>query len=419
MIHKAIVSRPFWNLLSCVIKSPRAIFAGLLLVFTTPVAIAQTYGAINFQGVTISATSGNAAANGKMMSTISVAAKVAFSGDAVSSIEIMENGMTLASASCSVTYNTNDIPVNSVCNLFGTPIPFSVGIHNVSVRAHTDQGRSADTPTYAIIVNPYGAVNNAQVISQSVPSTMIGGDTSAASITVKNTGGTTWALNGAGVVLLSSQNPAKNSIWGTSGVGLPVMVAPGEQYSFKFNITAPATAGTYNFQWQMRTNSASFGDLSPNVGVYVTPPGAPTAAFASPADDTVFPAGVLWGYASAVASPGFTISKLELLDNGQVLNTLPIAQNTNVVATSFNLLATVGVRQLQLRATDNLGVIGLSQTRNITVLKSTAATCPADEQFNGVYTASTINASLWGNNSSGYSTDSSIPAALVHSGLLA
>jgi len=71
-----------------------------------------------------------------------------------------------------------------------------------------------------------------------------------------------------------SQNLLGNSTWGKSNVKL----APGETVAvgatkvFTFTVKAPAVAGTYNFQWQMRKTSApaaSFGDPSTNVAVVV------------------------------------------------------------------------------------------------------------------------------------------------------
>jgi len=113
--------------------------------------------------------------------------------------------------------------------------------------------------------------DQAQFISQSVPSTMSKGVTYTVSISLKNTGTTTWDdVN----YRLMSQNLLGNNIWGKTNVKL----APGETVAvgatkvFTFTVKAPAVAGTYNFQWQMRKTSvpiASFGDPSTNVAVVV------------------------------------------------------------------------------------------------------------------------------------------------------
>jgi hypothetical protein len=97
------------------------------------------------------------------------------------------------------------------------------------------------------------------------------GVTYTVSISLKNTGTTTWDdVN----YRLMSQNLLGNNIWGKTNVKL----APGETVAvgatkvFTFTVKAPAVAGTYNFQWQMRKTSvpiASFGDPSTNVAVVV------------------------------------------------------------------------------------------------------------------------------------------------------
>lgn len=89
---------------------------------------------------------------------------------------------------------------------------------------------------------------------------------------MQNTGSTTWA---SGTVGLGSQNPASNTTWGMSKVNLTSAVAPSAQTTFNFNVTAPSTAGTYNFQWKMLEGTNGwFGAQSTNIAVNVTT-GAP------------------------------------------------------------------------------------------------------------------------------------------------
>ena len=48
-------------------------------------------------------------------------------------------------------------------------------------------------------------------------------------------------------------------------------VAPGAQYTFTYNVTAPATLGTQNFQWGMiREGTGWFGANTPNTAVNIT-----------------------------------------------------------------------------------------------------------------------------------------------------
>lgn len=116
----------------------------------------------------------------------------------------------------------------------------------------------------------------AQVLAQSVPTQMSPGQSYAVSVTVRNTGITTWTF--ANTYRLGSQNPQDNGTWAVSRVPLPVAsVAPGGQVTFSFSVTAPATAGSYNFQWRMVQEWVEwFGDFTPNIVVAVgTPPPDP------------------------------------------------------------------------------------------------------------------------------------------------
>ncbi len=109
---------------------------------------------------------------------------------------------------------------------------------------------------------------DAAFVSQSVPTTMVVGQTYGASLAFKNTGTMTWTSGSA--FNLGSQNPGDNSTWGTGRVGLPGATATGQTATFNFNATAPRTPGTYNFQWRMvQDGVAWFGNLSSNVSVQV------------------------------------------------------------------------------------------------------------------------------------------------------
>jgi hypothetical protein len=102
------------------------------------------------------------------------------------------------------------------------------------------------TPNVAVSVTGNAAISTGQTI----PTSMIGGRVYPISVTMKNTGTTTWAGNHR----LGSQNPQDNFIWGFNRVNLPsgLTVAPGASYTFNFNVTAPTNAGTYNMQWKMQ-----------------------------------------------------------------------------------------------------------------------------------------------------------------------
>lgn len=96
-----------------------------------------------------------------------------------------------------------------------------------------------------------------------LPMSVSPGKTFTASIVMKNNGDTTWKA-GANYKL-GSQNPANNNNWGITRVELPSDIARGQTGTFTATFTAPATVGTYNFQWQMLIEGVKwFGAKSDN-----------------------------------------------------------------------------------------------------------------------------------------------------------
>ena len=113
--------------------------------------------------------------------------------------------------------------------------------------------------------------NAATFVSQSVPSTMIAGQTYRVSVMMRNTGTTTWTAQSG--YRLGSQNPENNGLWRLGRVQIPTTAGPGVDLAFNFDVTAPTTAGTYNFQWRMVWDGfVWFGDFTPNVAVTVNAP---------------------------------------------------------------------------------------------------------------------------------------------------
>jgi hypothetical protein len=116
--------------------------------------------------------------------------------------------------------------------------------------------------------------SNASFVSQAVPSPMLGTQQHQVSVTMKNTGPTTWRPGGANPFRLGSQNPQDNSVWGTGRVDVPAEVAPGDEATFRFAVVAPPSIGSYNFQWRMVQGAVEwFGDFTPNLTVGVTTKG--------------------------------------------------------------------------------------------------------------------------------------------------
>ncbi|MEA3187348.1 MAG: hypothetical protein QOD99_1178 [Chthoniobacter sp.] len=127
----------------------------------------------------------------------------------------------------------------------------------------------APTTDLLVPVNVLG--DAAAFVSQQVPSTIYAGRTYQVSMTMKNVGSNAWST--VGKYRLGSQNPQDNKVWGVSRADFPTTVAPGDTVTIAFNVTAPAVAGTYNFQWRLVHESVVwFGDLSKNLQLNVAVP---------------------------------------------------------------------------------------------------------------------------------------------------
>ncbi len=121
--------------------------------------------------------------------------------------------------------------------------------------------------TYTAVFTP--RTNEAAFVSQSVPATMTAGQSYEVSVTLRNDGGNTWTE--AEAYSLGAQNPQDNVTWGLNRVQMPGEVAPGEEVTFGFPVTAPPTPGTYDFQWRMVQEYVQwFGDYTPGASVEVS-----------------------------------------------------------------------------------------------------------------------------------------------------
>ncbi|MCL6455553.1 MAG: IPT/TIG domain-containing protein, partial [Ralstonia pickettii] len=143
-------------------------------------------------------------------------------------------------------------------------VPMTATTGKISV---TKDGQTA-TSSGTFTVNPLAAQAAAFVAQTPPPSTMIAGQTVAVSVTMQNIGSTTWTS--AQLYRLGSQNGVD---WGVGQrVALPNDVAYGQQVTFNFTVTAPATPGSYNFVWQMLQDGVGwFGTIAPSAAVTVTP----------------------------------------------------------------------------------------------------------------------------------------------------
>jgi hypothetical protein len=141
--------------------------------------------------------------------------------------------------------------------------------YDIEVRS-SEPGRPGRFKAVYIVTWQGQQTSNAAFVSQSVPSPMLGTQQHEVSVTMKNTGPTTWSPGGAQLFRLGSQNPQDNSVWGTGRVDVPAEVATGDEATFRFAVVAPPSIGSYNFQWRMVQGAVEwFGDFTPNLTVEV------------------------------------------------------------------------------------------------------------------------------------------------------
>jgi YD repeat-containing protein len=201
--------------------------------------------------------------------------------------------------------------------------------------------------------------NDASFVSQTVATTMVPGQTYSVSVTMRNTGASTWTPDGD--YQIASENLPDNQRWGLNRVNLSTTVPPGCDATFNFTVTAPAT-GSHSFQWRMVQQGVErFGTLTTNVTVQ-TVNNPPTVSLSSPTNNQVFTAGTTVQLAANASDTGGSITKVEFFQGTTKLGedtTSPYTYNwTNVPAGSYVLTA---------RATDNGGATATSNAVNITV----------------------------------------------------
>jgi hypothetical protein len=145
--------------------------------------------------------------------------------------------------------------------LIGTA-PTTVGNYAVST-SYSSGGYNTQTGSLPFTVANYASTeasvsvnvtvnagaNNATCTSMSAPSSVVAGSSFLASVSMTNTGGTTWTS--AANYNLGSQSPQDNTTWGTNRVALPSNIAPGGMANFTGYLPAPSTPGTYTFAWKM------------------------------------------------------------------------------------------------------------------------------------------------------------------------
>lgn len=109
--------------------------------------------------------------------------------------------------------------------------------------------------------------NDAAYVSQSVPGQVTAKSSSPVSVTMRNTGTTTWT---AGKYFLA----AGSAYWGVQQVPVPRDVPPGDVVTFNFQIKAPDACPTSGiFQWRMLESGVEwFGQSSPQATIQIDCP---------------------------------------------------------------------------------------------------------------------------------------------------
>jgi hypothetical protein len=110
----------------------------------------------------------------------------------------------------------------------------------------------------------------AAFVRQSVPATTRPGERVPVTIAMRNTGGLIWT--GDTGIRLGTVDDAGTWL-ATPRVELPGAVAPGQEVTFSFEVTAPATPGTYAWNWRMLQEYVTwFGDATAGAVSVATPP---------------------------------------------------------------------------------------------------------------------------------------------------
>lgn len=192
--------------------------------------------------------------------------------------------------------------------------PITPGTYNFQWQMYQNNGVTFFGQMSTNVAIQVGSVStdNASFVSQNVMPSMACSQIYAVSVTMQNTGGTTWT-SGAGYKL-ASQNPTDNTNWAMNRVNLPSSVAPGGQVTFTFNVTAPSTAASYNFQWRMiREGTGMFGATTTNVPVSVQRfsdvlPSHPYYAYI----DRIAQLGITVGCTTATYCPDGNVTRAEM-----------------------------------------------------------------------------------------------------------
>ncbi len=104
------------------------------------------------------------------------------------------------------------------------------------------------------LCNAQSTGNNAACTNLSTPNSVTAGQQFTGTFTMQNNGTTTWSLPNYNLYDVASTSGR----WGPNGAPLPATTAPGSPVTFTQTFTAPATTGTFPFQFRMGQNGVEF-----------------------------------------------------------------------------------------------------------------------------------------------------------------
>ncbi|GEM_PF-2163871 len=242
-----------------------------------------------------------------------------------------------------------------------------LGSHTFTAKAYDAAGNVGQSSAVTVNV-PTAITNSSQFISQSVPSSMVAGQSYPVSVTMKNIGTNTWTPIGPQInaYRLRSVNPVDNFNWNTSArAELSNTVPASGQVTINFTVIAPTTPGTYNFQWRMLQEGVQeFGAYTTNVPVVVvsatnTDVTPPTISITSPANGATV-SGLV--NASVNAQDNVGIAKVEYYVDGYFMTS--ISQSPY----SASFVVQLGTHTLTAKAYDTANNIGQSQPVSVNIL---------------------------------------------------
>lgn len=337
--------------------------AFLVLLSMSQVAYGQTNGGAIFSQMSPPPTSGTVGSDGLFRVTVGgivIANNDVWPTQTIMSAELMEGSTVYSSAYWERQMGNDGESAVNVNRGFSLAAALGPGTHTLTVRTYTDSGRVGYSPTYTVNVSGPPAQNGAAYDSQSLPSQIVVGASYTANVTMKNTGTTTWA---SGTYWLGSIGDA---VWGTTKVDAGG-VAPGQSLMFWIPITAPTTAGTYNFRWQMFQNGVAFGTASPATAVPVVGIPPPTVTLSSTGNGRHYEDG--WGYVaftgSASPGTGATLKSLDLVEGNTVIKPASSVSSFSETLTLYATSPPPSSRTFRLRSIDSRDQSSLSSAVTI------------------------------------------------------